>query len=257
MPIYCDTHVHCYRFSEFEDLLTCAYQNVASQSFSADNDVLVLFFTDGRRDKTWSKLKAVVEQGGELKGWVLEASKDANTLVAKNLNGEQLIYLMAARQINSIERLEFLILGYDGDDEDGATADSIINQFSDQFMVISPWGVGKWLFARSKILTALLEKYPSALYLGDNGGRPSFWRWVSHFNKTKQFVLNGSDPLPIADEIKRVASFGLCIEVDAQLPLSSQEVISYLKDKSIAKTNYGKPLALMPFIKGRLGLAKS
>jgi len=254
MSIYCDTHVHCYQFSEFEALLDYAYENAVSQSFSSERDHLVLFFTGGLRDRIWPKLSVEPSLGGN--GWTLDATQDPNTIVAKQRSSERLIYLMAARQINSAERLEFLVLGYDGGDEDGKPANTIIERFSEQFVVICPWGVGKWLFGRGKLLSELVQKYSSALYLGDNGGRPKFWAWIKHFRQTNGFVFNGSDPLPIAGEIQRVASYGIRIEAQVKSALNSQMMIALLKDDSVTKRNYGKSLGLIAFIKGRFALAK-
>lgn len=256
MPIYCDTHVHCYDFSEFETVLDRAYENITGQSFDVDNDALVLFFTDGIHDKTWSKLITLKDQRGAFEYWKIEASSDSTMLIARHQDTKAKVHLMAARQLNSSERLEFLVLGFSGDDDDGETGQSIVERLAHEYLLICPWGVGKWLFSRGKILSDLIRKYPTQLYLGDNGGRPKVWASIPHFRQTKMPILNGSDPLPIKGELKRVASFGVFIEAPIQ-GLNTRYLISLLKDSKVTKKNFGRPLGLIDFIKGRIALFKA
>lgn len=255
MAIYCDTHVHCYDFSEIENLFAYAYSNVLTQGFNASNDQLVLFFTDGKRDKTWSKLQSLVKQNNSLGQWHLQRKECNKTLSVTNIDSKESITLVASRQINSSERLEFLVLGYEGDDEDGATAEKIIEKYSVDYLLICPWGVGKWLFSRGKLLTDLLKRFKGNVYLGDNGGRPWFWKFVPHFKQIQTTIFNGSDPLPLKDEIKRVASFGLRIDTQVREQLNAGCLIDLLKDESVDKTNFGKALGMFAFFKSRVSLS--
>jgi len=257
MAIYCDTHVHCYDFSEIEDLFAHAYSNVLAQGFNESDDQLVLFFTDGQRDKTWSKLQSLLKENNNLALWNLQKLECNNTLSVTNLQTKANIILVSSRQINSSERLEFLVLGYDGDDEDGIKADQIIDKFSDDYLLICPWGVGKWLFSRGKLLTDLLRRFNNKLYLGDNGGRPWFWKFVPHFKLIETTIINGSDPLPLNGEIKRVASFGICLDTKVGEELNARILIGLLKDESVDKTNFGKALGILGFFKSRVSLTLS
>ncbi len=255
MAIYCDTHVHCYDFSEIDGLLNSAYSNVQAYSFDTEVDQLVLFFTDGRDDKTWAKLTSEVPRTGGLEQWQLQSTACDKSLSAIHSQTNAQITLVAARQINSAERLEFLVLGYDGEDEDGEDAQQIIEQFSNDFLLICPWGVGKWLFSRGALLRSLLARFRSTLYLGDNGGRPWFWGYVPHFQQTDQTIFNGSDPLPIKNEISRVASFGIKINTKQSKHANATQLIELLKDESVRKENFGKPMGVFAFIKSRFALA--
>jgi len=81
---------------------------------------------------------------------------------------------------------------------------------------VIPWGFGKWVARRGKILRNFLEKNQfSPLFLGDNGGRPGFWPRPSYFKKAEENglrVLPGSDPLPLTSESSRPGSFGFSFQ---------------------------------------------
>ncbi len=257
MAIYCDTHVHCYDFSEIDALLSFAYSNVRARGFDTQADQLILFFTDGRDDKTWANLTSAMQNTGGLEQWQLKSTPCDKTLSVTHSQTNAQITLVAGRQINSSERLEFLVLGFAGDDQDGDDAEQIVEKFSNDYLLITPWGVGKWLFSRGALLSGLLERFRSGLFLGDNGGRPWFWTYVPHFRQTKQTIFNGSDPLPIKGEISRVASFGVKINIKMSEQANATQLIDLLKDESVCKENFGRPLSAFAFLRSRFALALS
>jgi hypothetical protein len=74
-----------------------------------------------------------------------------------------------------------------------------------------PWGAGKWLGRRGRVLSDLLESIDDpGVFLGDNGGRPSGWR-PRHFAAAARRgvrLLPGSDPLPFPGEHRSLAATG-------------------------------------------------
>jgi hypothetical protein len=251
--LYCDTHVHCYKRSDFSDLLDRAYTNFVAADKStrinkhASDAQFLMFFTDGVKDKTWSYISPIAKQLGTLGDWHLRPADDGQLIVATR--AEKAITLAPARQINSANRLEFLLLGCAEEVEDGLAEQSIIDSYSDSCMVICPWGVGKWLGKRGKLLSTLIANNTEGLFLGDNGGRPSIWRHVPQFKETRNAILNGSDPLPIAKEINRVASFGTKL---AYKPTAQDKELSLQSALKLIKTsrtvNYGSPVSLFRFV---------
>lgn len=249
--VICDTHVHCYKYDEFTLLLNHAYNNMSAEmnnrgvsEFSA-----VLFFTNSQLDQSWRHIEKFEKK--EINHWRIEKQEDG-LLKASHQNKQ--IFLAPAKQVNSIERLEFLLLGSEHEVTDGLSGQQIISQNCEHSAVICPWGVGKWLGKRSVVLSHLIVNQGKQFLLGDNGGRPSFWFHVPHFKQTNQPILNGSDPLPIQGEINRVGSFGITFKLDNKLTLES--LIAALKNPTIKKYNYGKPLGLIDFIKGRIALSR-
>lgn len=247
MLIYCDTHVHCYDFDLLPELLDCALVNF--QRLGAGEEK-VLFFTDGIVDRTWRRLRPLVQEGYQVNDWQLRYSKKTQFIHANK--GAFEILLAPARQINSVARIEYLLLGCDLDIEDGLEDRVLLSQYTPNYTVISPWGVGKWLGSRGKLLSQLIAEHGNDFLLGDNGGRPSLWSIIPQFNLSKLNIVNGSDPLPIEGELDRVASYGIKVESN-----STELTLSLLLDeiKLGRHQNYGHSMSLFRFLKGRFAMA--
>lgn len=253
MYIACDTHVHCYQFGQIAELLDQAIGNFSQYTPEATHRVL--FFTDGNTDKTWANLHALIAKGGVSKGWQFVFNAETGFIEAEKAG--ETVYLAPARQINSAERLEFLLLGCDEDLQDGTPAAEIIEKNTGEYAVISPWGVGKWLGNRGKIMSDLIANH-SGWFLGDNGGRPAAWVGIKQCKQARQkgmAIFNGSDPLPIAGELKRVAAYGVHCETTLAT-FSVKELLNNLQKQSSQWSNFGKALGVIPFIKGRVAMAR-
>ena len=101
--------------------------------------------------------------------------------------------------------------------QDGLPASEVIDGVTGAGAVaVLPWGFGKWLGQRGRILRALIEKHRSQhLFLGDNIGRPVFFSEPHEFELGRSLgltVLPGTDPLPFASESHRAGSFGCVVD---------------------------------------------
>lgn len=250
MRIVCDTHVHCYHFEQLPDLLDAATLNLTQQG---ESDTMLLFFTDGVKDPTWERLLHRLNSGNRQAGeWRLNHYDEGN-LIRADKNGST-IFLAPAKQINSAQRIEFLLLGCSENIEDGITEESIVEQFSDRYAVICPWGVGKWLGSRGKIMSSLIAKHADRLLLGDNGGRPKLWSMVGQFTLHPSLALNGSDPLPMSGEINRVGKFGVRFSVDDE-QLTLEAVLQGVK--AAKHHNFGTAMGIVEFFRLQIGLRLS
>jgi len=72
MLIFCDTHVHCYEFDKMSALLDSALVNFKKAGVNGKN---ILFFTDGKVDRTWDKLRPLVDESQQLGSWILQYSE--------------------------------------------------------------------------------------------------------------------------------------------------------------------------------------
>jgi hypothetical protein len=130
------------------------------------------------------------------------------------LDDSRRLLILAGRQIISAEKLEILALSTTARMPDGLPAQQIVAQMdSADAIVVLPWGVGKWLGQRGALVERLIVgAKPGRLFLGDNGGRPSFW-------PVPQFalgipILSGSDPLPLPGWPQAIGSLTSVLDAD-------------------------------------------
>lgn len=264
MKIACDTHVHCYDFNRLSQQLDFAVKNF--DRYATDADARVLFFTDGFVDRTWLRLQELINKQSAKQGqWQFSYEREVGLIVAQRDDGET-IYIAPARQVNTAGRLEILLLGCQEELDDRQPANQLINKYSDDYVLILPWGVGKWLGKRGRLLVDLINHSSKSFYLGDNGGRPFFWP-VPHFRLLRQLqsnqksqnplkkslpVINGSDPLPINGEIARTASYGVKFNLTGSKKIALKNILVTMKSDQVEFENYGRLMGLLSFVFGRI-----
>jgi len=273
MQIACDTHTHCYKFSELGQQLSFAETNFAK--YVPNADAKVLFFTDGYVDRTWLKLNELIGGDSAQQGdWLFTLSKETELIEAVRGYDGAVIYIAPARQLNTAGKLEMILLGCAEEIGDKWPANQLIRIYGDKYVPLMPWGVGKWLGKRGRVLIDLINHSSKPFLLGDNGGRPFFWP-VPHFrfmgaikarkvgvdqvkNNPHKWVknclpiLNGSDPLPVSGEICRTASYGIVFNLTDDKELSLKNILLQLKEPEFEFQNYGKLMGLFPFIIKRI-----
>jgi hypothetical protein len=109
---------------------------------------------------------------------------------------------------------------------------------------VIPWGFGKWMGTRGKIVRDLLElARKTDIFLGDNGGRPAFLPRPVHFNSAESLgirILPGSDPLPFSSEYWRPGSFGFLVEGAMNHEHPGKDLGYILLDPNTLPKPYGK-----------------
>ena len=226
--ILVDAHVHIYDCFDLDILLDTALHNFrkAAHDIGHEGKITgVLLLTETRNDNWFRHTRDMCLKNQQVlateTGWELQVTPESTVLQAKqhrDMQGNEIeFYIIAGRQINTAEGLELLALATDCTFEDGLPLSSALATVSESGAIpVFPWAVGKWLGKRGKILSALLSREPPAdLCLGDNSGRPVFWRNPSHFKQARALnmqILPGTDPLPFANEAMRVGSFGFMVQ---------------------------------------------
>ena len=121
-----------------------------------------------------------------------------------------------------------------------------------------PWGPGKWLFRRGRLLNQLVQEFrKSTLFLGDEGGRPVFWGYPQHFDRAaRQGVrdLPGTDPLPFPHDVKKVGRMGfrVPIELDPMHPAAS--LLSALHRQSTTLERFAILESPLRFVRNQIGM---
>ncbi|MDP2248694.1 MAG: hypothetical protein Q8J65_11220 [Nitrosomonadales bacterium] len=164
------------------------------------------------------------------------------------LHGSQHLMIVAGRQIITEEGLEVLGLGSRQILPDGMPLGEVIARLDEaDAITVLPWGAGKWLGKRGKIVDACLaNSEPGKIFLGDNGGRPKWWP-VRQF-KSKFKILSGSDPLPLLGSASTLGRFGSLMEftLPEQKPL--QALKQALRQSGTIIRSYGKLASIPRFI---------
>ncbi|WP_404783345.1 hypothetical protein [Altericista sp. CCNU0014] len=211
--IYADSHVHIHSCFDLDLFLDAALANFLRVGH--DGDIFILFLTESSSESYFQNLYRSALTGTSavpsLKRWSVRLTGDDSALYAACPTSTSGIYMIAGKQIVTLENLEVLALMTTAAFEDRQPLERVVNAVSERGGIpVIPWGVGKWMGRRGRILRQFLDRHPR-LFLGDNSGRPVFWLEPLLFRQAKAQggrVLPGSDPLPFPSECWRPGSFG-------------------------------------------------
>lgn len=256
--IFVDAHVHIhpnFNLTVFLNSVSDNFKKAALQNNSEENYDSVICLTESNGINFFNEF---YNNKISLDEWKFHKTSEGNSLKAVSKNGNS-FFIIAGRQIVTSEKLEVLALGIKEEFDDGKPADEVINfVISKNGLPVIPWGVGKWIGKRGKIIRDLLSSnLYSFLFLGDNGNRPVFWKRSPIFyfgEKNNKRNLPGSDPLPFKSEEEKPGSFGFMPDgfLDNQFPFKS------LKEKIINSENvfntYGKGESFFRFMKNQASM---
>lgn len=227
-PLLVDGHVHLYPAVDPARLLDAAAANFGrvGAAHGAVAPLGVLMLTESGSLQRFAELR---RQGAhELGDWSLRPVEGEELGIFAS-NGRQRLLMVAGRQVVTAEGLEVLLLATQAHPRDGLPLEEVLRiaQQADAIAVL-PWGAGKWLGARGRLVGACADRVRAGqLLLGDNGGRPALWPEPAALREARRagrVVLSGSDPLPIAGDEQRVGTFGVAFagtSLDEQAPVAA------------------------------------
>jgi hypothetical protein len=264
--ILVDAHVHIYDCFNLEAFFGAALKNFqasAQRQGHVNHFQSILLLTETQSDHYFRQLAQLAQEGNGLKQqkvgqWSIHATQEDCSLYVENSQGQR-IYLMAGRQVVTSENLEVLALLTTQTFDEGSTLEKTIDAvISSGGIPVLPWGVGKWIGHRGTLLNRLLEHNPfSALFLGDNGGRPVFWPVPPLFKQARQKglqILPGTDPLPFADESRRPGSFGFAIEGVLNSDQPAESLKQMLLDSTSSIQSYGTREQPLRFLRNQVSI---
>lgn len=258
--IIADAHVHIYDCFNLEQFLDSAIYNFhdAANKFGRKNSFqAVLFLTETSKHNYFQQLAELVDKN-KLTNWTLQPTQENLSLHAFNNFGQSL-FIIAGRQVITEEKLEVLALITDQSFEDGFPLETTIQSvISAGGIPVMPWGVGKWIGRRGKLLSKLLveNNFPT-ICLGDNSGRPIFWSRPIYFQQAKKQglrILPGSDPLPVASEASRPGSFGFTIQGSLSREEPGKQLKQMLLNSNVSINNYGSLETPWRFVRNQLAI---
>lgn len=261
-----DAHAHIHDCFDLGRFLDSAAANFSAASGGTDAFRGVLLLTEGEGEDRFTDLAARARAGrdavglpGAAAGWTFETTREDHALLARK--AAWTLVLVGGRQVATSDGLEVLVFGTRERFLDGRPLLDVLGlaRVMKRLHAI-PWGAGKWLFRRGRMLSGILASGPGSDFsLGDESGRPVFWPRVRHFEEARRRgirVLRGTDPLPFADEVSRAGSFGFAIEgaIDLGRPMAWLEAT--LRDPGVRLHDYGRLESPVPFVVHQWGMQR-
>jgi hypothetical protein len=244
--ILVDAHVHIYDCFDLQKFLDSAFENfavAAARYGHVDNFTALLLLTETSKENWFQRFVEYARNKQSEGHWTFHLIHETCSIWAQR-DASQGLFLIAGSQIVTEEDLEVLALLTDKQFGDGSPIDEVIRTVKEHgALPVIPWGFGKWTGKRGSILRHLLKAARnSELFLGDNGGRPSFSLNPSHFKIAESRgirILPGSDSLPFPLESRRPGSFGFSIEASITHERPAKEIKRILLDPTTRPRAYG------------------
>ena len=257
--ILTDAHAHFYPHYQLDEFISSAFKNfiAAERTLGESDTTFLLFLTEVSASNHFSEIKTSKRSTAR---WFSEKTEEACSfqLFHSDYHNRGMI-VISGEQLVTKEKIEVLAIGYSNDIQSGLTLKTTVSSVLDLGgIAIVPWGVGKWLGRRGKIIEELRATNTNPLlFLGDNGSRPTFWpesRFKGGERALPPRLLSGTDPLPLEKEERRVGTFGTRIpgNLDPLKPFHSLKQILCAPETIIS--DFGSLQSPLCFFKQQLAL---
>jgi hypothetical protein len=252
-----DAHVHVHPSFERRVQLDAAAANFrrAAERLGRPGGMPgVLMLTESAGVNAFDEMSAAVGTSA-VPGWSLASTAEAESL--RLGRGEDVLYLVAGRQVITTERLEVLALGTRDTIPDGLPlAETVRRAVGAGALPVVPWGFGKWSGTRGRLLADYLQTEDArAVLLGDNGGRPAIGRLpvlLAEAERSGRPIVPGTDPLPIASQVRRAGSFGFVLAGPADSARPCDAVLGYLRSLRGQPRRFGRLMPAHAFVIAQL-----
>jgi hypothetical protein len=258
--------VHIHKSFSLPNLFDAALQNLnqsAADLGLRETGPPVLLLTESRNDDCFEQLRHIA--GGQTgdstlstADWRLYETEEPDSLVARNSSGNELI-IVSGRQIVTRERLEILALATASRFPDGESIDASIERVRGaRAVAVLPWGFGKWLGARGKIVQRIIRSRDStAIHIGDNGGRLRHWPEPREFREAigrNLSILPGTDPLPFPGEETRVGRIGFALPRRLSSHRPAADIRQLLSNPEVHPIRFGVGESLFRFLRNQVAM---
>jgi hypothetical protein len=164
-----DGHVHFHEPKLVAPTLRAAAANFRHAMRGRQSCRGALLLTQARKESAfeWLRERTRVEEWS-----VAQDVEEPQTLRLETQDGASLA-VIDGRQIRAARGLEVLALGTRERFRDGEPlADTVAAICASGALPVIPWGFGKWIGTRGRVVRSLLGEFdPARICLGDNGGR--------------------------------------------------------------------------------------
>ena len=262
-----DAHVHlhtCYRADELLDNAASNLSAACSRSAPGVPQALYLLLAECQNDDCFSQLRGLASRDGAgeghslgLRSWSIAPTAEDSSVVATSGAGR--LFIVAGRQVACREGLEVLVLGTTRKFADGRPIRELLMETEALGVPrVIPWGPGKWLFSRGRLLKRVLEEFRKpTLFLGDEGGRPGFWGYPAHFAWGARLGvrdLPGTDPLPFSHDVSKVGRMGLRVNLDLDPTRPAASLLRSLTDPNVVFERFATLEPPLRFVRNQIGM---
>jgi hypothetical protein len=262
-----DAHVHIHACYELDELLDNGYMNLSSAPPSGamrtgpGDQALFLLMTECARDDYFGALyessRTGPVAGSGLRRWSMFPTGEEVSLCAAS--GARRLVIVAGRQVACREGLEVLVLGTRHRFRDGLPIREVLAETASLGVPrVIPWGPGKWLFRRGRLLNELVREFQGpTLFLGDEGGRPGFWGYPAHFGAAARLGvrdLPGTDPLPFPHDVNKVGRMGFRLELDLDPARPAASLMSALVSQGAPLARFAVLESPLRFVRNQIGM---
>lgn len=253
--LFIDGHVHLYRPEDVEETLSMASRNFINcanaEGVAAHYGLLLLADPPALPGFEWITQR-LSHEAASCETWEIVARSDRHVLHTRKANSLP-IAIIAGRQITSSEGLEILIFPRTAAGDENSPIQKLVERaISENGLVILPWGVGKWFGRRGQLIDQILgDREHARVLVGDNGGRPRFWKRVRILDKARArgvFDIAGTDPLP--GEWDRVGTFGIHVAAPVDHSWATTDFVDLLSEKGMR--HFGQLASLSDFLKQQI-----
>ncbi len=239
-----DAHVHIYPEYDIDGAINASLNHmnrIIGKNKLASNTVKMWLLTEGTIYNGFNQLLALNSEQ-----YIAEKTGLASLVIRDRQSQNNLLYVLAGRQIVSSDKLEICALAtnFNMADRELNTQDTINKVRENGAIAALNWAPGKWFTKRGKIVSNIIETNdPNNLLISETTMRPTIWPTPvlvkQAFRKNFRMIV-GSDPLPFSGEESLVGSYISMVqgEFDPQNPEGSIKAL--LMDPSIKIKRLGK-----------------
>jgi len=264
--ILIDAHAHihdCYDPARFFENTYRNFRDAAAKACGSTEFAGALMLAESDRENNFTHFMELANSGDAKNTtsrfgiWSFKKTDEANSIIVTD--GERNLVLIAGHQIAAAEDLELLTLGATIKIRDGLPIFELLHRARDlDVLRVIPWGAGKWLFSRGKLLSRIIDSIEEDdFFLGDESGRPVFWPMPHHFKyaaRKKIGNLPGTDPLPFPWEVDRAGTFGVWVKAEIDWDLPAKSIIQAVRNRNHTLNCYGVLENPWRFIRNQCGM---
>lgn len=262
-----DAHVHIHETFSLDRLLDCARGNFArlapSEGDGSRDRQMALLLSEMKETDYFTRLREKAGGAGHTTagGWHVACTGEAESLRLTRDDWSGRLFLLAGRQVVSAERIEVLTLATAAKVPDGLSLARTVEAVRGHGgLAVLPWGVGKWLGKRGKMIDDFVQRAAAkGLFVGDNGGRPLFWPAPRLFMTAATRgirLLPGSDSLPLPAEESRVGGYGGSISGEIRETHPAEDLRRLLIDASSPIVPFGRRMSGWRFLRTQVALRR-